>query len=102
MIKHVVFMKFRSGIDGEKLAELEKRLATLPAAIPEIRGYEFGRDILKTERSYDFALVSAFEDVDAMKRYQVHPNHVEVAQLLGEICEDIRAVDFTLTSGGCV
>ena len=68
MLKHIVFLKFKPGTSDADIKEIEKGLAGLPARIPEIKRYEFGRDILRSDRSYDFALVSEFEDQDAMKR----------------------------------
>lgn len=94
MLKHVVFMKFKPGTPEANIADLQKGLGALPAVIPEIKGYEFGRDVVHSERSYDFALVSAFEDLAAMKRYQTHPDHVVVLKKVLEMCESIVAVDF--------
>ena len=94
MLKHVVFMKFKPGKEEAEIAELEKGLGALPAIIPEIKGYEFGRDVLRSPRSYDFALVSTFDDLDAMKRYQIHPDHQAVVRIVLELCESILAVDF--------
>lgn len=94
MLKHVVFMKFKEGTPEGQISELERLLAGLPAVIPEIKLYEFGRDVVRSERSYDFCLVSAFENLDALKRYQVHPAHVAVLNLVREICSSILAVDF--------
>jgi hypothetical protein len=96
MLKHVVFMKFNTGVSEASIQDLEKSLAVLPAAIPEIRQYEFGRDVLHSERSYDFALVSAFEDLEALKRYQVHPEHVIVLTKVRAMCDSILAVDFEM------
>lgn len=94
MLKHVVFMKFKADVTEAGIADLEKSLGALPASIPEIWGYEFGRDVLHSERSYDFALVSAFEDMAAMKRYQTHPSHVIVLNQVRQMCDSILAVDF--------
>jgi hypothetical protein len=94
MLKHVVFMKFKPEVSGADILDLEKGLGALPAAIPEIKGYEFGRDILHTERSFDFALVSAFEDLESMKRYQKHPDHVLVLNKVLTLCDKLLAVDF--------
>ena len=94
MLKHVVFMKFRQGATEADIADLEKSLGALPGAIPEIKGFEFGRDIVRSERSYDFALVSAFDDLQSMKLYQVHPDHVVVLGKVKKLVESILAVDF--------
>lgn len=95
MIKHIIFMKFKAGVDDNEIAELEKGLAGLPGAIPEIKEFLFGRDIVRSARSYDFALVSAFDDLEAMGRYQVHPKHLPVAAKVKALSESVLAVDFT-------
>ncbi len=96
MIKHIVFMKFKKGVTDKDIVELEKLMAGLPGRIPEIKEYQFGRDIVRSERSYDFALVSAFEDLEALKRYQPHPDHQPVLAKVKEMSETILAVDFKL------
>jgi quinol monooxygenase YgiN len=94
MLKHVVLLKFKPDTPDEDIAKIEKGLASLPARIPEIKRYEFGRDILHTDRSYDFALISEFEDQEAMDRYQKHPYHFAVLNNISAACESIIAVDF--------
>jgi len=94
MLKHVVFMKFKDGSAEEDIRKLEEGLGSLPAIISEIKGYEFGRDVVHSERSYDFALVSTFDDLASMKRYQVHPNHQAVVKIVLELCQGLLAVDF--------
>jgi len=94
MIKHVVFLKFKPGSTEADIADMEKSLGALPARISEIESFEFGRDIIRSERSCDFALVSAFADLDALKRYQIHPDHQAVLGKVLNLCESILAVDF--------
>lgn len=94
MLKHVVFMKFKEGIADAEITALQNALSGLPAKIPEIKGFQFGCDIVRSERSYDFSLVSDFDSLEAMKRYQVHPDHVPVIAMVRSICSGILAVDF--------
>jgi len=94
MIKHVVFFKFRPEVPEGKILQLEKDLAGLPAVIPEIKEFQIGRDVIHSDRSFDLALISAFTDLDALQRYQVHPNHQAVVALVKEIAEKVAAVDF--------
>lgn len=96
MIKHVVFMKFKEESTEAEIKDLEVSLGGLPAKIPEIKQYEFGRDVVHSERSYDFCLVSAFENLDSMKRYQVHPDHVVVLNKVLKLTSSVLAVDFEL------
>jgi hypothetical protein len=94
MLKHVVLMKFKEGITDAEISALEQGLGALPAKIPEIKGFQFGRDVVHSERSYDFALVSDFENLEAMQRYQVNPEHVPVVGLVRSLSASILAVDF--------
>jgi hypothetical protein len=94
MIRHVVFFKFKQGIGEEVIVDLEKSIAALPPVIPEILSYEFGRDVVRSERSYDLALISTFNDLDAMQHYQKHPDHQVVLKKINELCESVLAVDF--------
>ena len=94
MIKHVVFMKFKPGVTDEQVEELRRGLGSLPGKISEIREYSFGKDVMRSERSVDFALVSAFEDLDALKRYSEHPEHLPVLALARYLSEMILAADY--------
>ncbi|RPH49451.1 MAG: Dabb family protein [Desulfobacteraceae bacterium] len=94
MIKHIVMLKFKKATQESGIGELEKKLGALPCVIPEIKSYEFGRDIVRSERSHDFALVSVFDDTEALKRYQLHPKHQEVLKTVRELCESVIVADF--------
>ena len=94
MLTHVVLFKFKPETSAEQAAQLEAQLKGLPAAISEIREFRVGRDVVRSERSFDLALVSAFDDLAAMQRYQVHPDHQQVVTLVKDLCTGVVAADF--------
>ena len=94
MLHHLVLMKFKPDVTDEMIEDLERHMNDLPNSITEIQVYEFGRDIVRSERSYDFGLVSVFANMESLKRYQVHPDHQAVLGKLKAMCENIVAVDF--------
>jgi hypothetical protein len=94
MITHVVMMKFKPEVTDEAISELAALLDRLPDHIDEIQSYDFGRDVVRSERSYDFALVSVFANLDTLKHYQLHPEHQVVVKKLGRMCAHIAAVDY--------
>lgn len=94
MITHVVIMKFKPEVTADQITDLEASFEELPDKITEIQSYEFGRDVVRSERSYDFALVSVVANLDTLKHYQTHPAHLIVVQKLQAMCEQIIAVDF--------
>ena len=94
MITHVVFFKFKPETSPDQIQHLADGLGGLPQQIEEIREYRFGADVIHSERSYDFCLVSSFEDLDALQRYQVHPEHQKVVAHVKAISASVLAVDF--------
>lgn len=100
MINHVVLIKFKTGIKDADIDALEKILDQLPNKIVEIQTYEFGRDLLQTARSYDFALVALFANLEAVQRYQEHPAHLKALQQITRLSENILTVDFEGTDAG--
>ena len=94
MITHVVMMKFKPEVTAEAIGELEALLNGLPDRIQEIQSYDFGRDVVRSERSWDFALVAVFANLDTLKHYQIHPDHQVVLEKLGGMCAQIAAVDY--------
>lgn len=80
MIRHVVLMRFEDAADA---AEAKDRLDALPALITEIRSLEVGLDVLRTEVSFDLALVTTHDSLDALQAYQGHPAHEEFGAWVG-------------------
>lgn len=94
MLNHIVLMKFKPEVAETEIADLEQALNELPNHIIEIHSYEFGRDIVRSDRSYDFALVSMFANLEALQRYQKHPEHLKVLGKIKAMVAEVVAVDF--------
>lgn len=94
MLVHVVMMTFKETTTEDQIAEIEQGLDALPDRIHEIQSYEFGRDVVRSERSCDFALIAVFANLDALRHYQEHPEHLKVVTKIRAACADIRAVDY--------
>jgi len=94
MINHVVLMKFQPAVSEADIEELERILDDLPNKIFEIHAYEFGRDLVRSNISYDFALVSLFANLDTLKIYESHPAHLAVLKRLQPMCASIVTADF--------
>ncbi len=100
MINHVVLIKFKPDVKDQEINDLEKSLDDLPNKVVEIQTFEFGRDLIHSARSYDFALVSLFANLEALKRYQEHPAHLKALQKINRVSENILTVDFEGTDAG--
>lgn len=82
MVRHVALFRFKPEATWEDVSKLEAALRQLPAKIPCIQSYRFGRNIGLQEGNADFALVADFPDEDGLRTYASHPDHLEVIKTL--------------------
>ena len=73
MIRHTVLLRFTDAGDA---TEAKTLLDGLLGAVPELLSMQVDLDVLRTEASWDLALVSTHADLEGLKAYQVHPAHV--------------------------
>jgi heme-degrading monooxygenase HmoA len=93
VLTHIVLFKLKDR-SPEVIAETKRVLQNMEGKIPQLLSIEVGSDVLHSERSYDIALVTRFESLQAMQEYQVHPLHQEVAAYLATVREAAVAVDY--------
>ena len=94
MITHIVFFKL-SEPAADALATAQNKLLSMQGKIPQLRHLEAGIDVIRSERSYDIALVTRFDSLNDLQAYQVHPYHAgEVIPLMKSICSSVVAVDY--------
>lgn len=90
-LTHVVLMKLKPEGDADHLAAL---LNDLNGRIPGLQSMSAGSNVVPSDRAFDLALVSVFDDLEAMQAYQTHPAHVAVAGEIRAAADQIVAVDF--------
>jgi hypothetical protein len=93
MFTHLVLFKLKDPT-AENAAELCRRLQTLPAHVPVIRALEAGTDVLRSERSFDVALIVRLDSQADLDVYQNHPYHQEVIAYVRSVISEAKAVDF--------
>lgn len=94
MITHIVLFKLKEPT-AENLAVTQARLLSMDKEIPLLRHLEAGIDVIRSERSYDIALLTKFDSLEALQAYQVHPYHAGVVvPHMKSVCSSIVAVDY--------
>lgn len=94
MITHIVLFKL-SEPSADNIAATRAKLLSMQGKIPQLRHLEAGVDVIRSERSYDIALVTRFDSLDDLQAYQVHPYHAgEVLPHMRSVCSAIVAVDY--------
>ena len=78
MIRQCVMFRWKDNLPAGWITEVEAALATLPAAIPAIASYSFGRDIGVNPDNLEFAVVADFATVEDYVIYRDHPDHKRV------------------------
>lgn len=94
MIRHLVMWKLKDNNKADNLQEMKKQLLSLKDKIDVIRSIEVGIDINRSDAAYDIALVSTFDSKDDLQAYQVHPEHVKVAEFVGQVRDKRAVVDY--------
>ncbi|WP_433385858.1 Dabb family protein [Micromonospora sp. KLBMP9576] len=91
MFTHVVLMKFADSADA---VEAKSLLEGLVGTVDEIATLTVALDTLRTPVSYDLCMISTHTDADALRAYQAHPAHLEVAGWLKPRLEARVVVDY--------
>lgn len=95
MLRHVVLVKFKEGIDkSESGSRLKERLLDLEPKIPELIKMDAGINLSESLNACDFALVADFENENDLNSYRSHPDHIQVLNFLRKITSEIKVVDY--------
>lgn len=94
MITHIVLFKLHER-NGENIDRAATMLNSMAGKIPQLRHLEVGTDVVRSDRSYDLALVTKFDSLEDLQAYQVHPYHAgEVVPHVRSVSESIVTVDY--------
>ncbi len=98
MIRHIVMWKLKPGDRPEEKMTagdlIVKRIIGLKAKIPEIidiQSYINHQEAPKN--NYDIVLDATFKNMEDLEKYQVHPEHLNVAALIKDRVSDRSAID---------
>jgi len=98
MINHIVLFKLKKyDYDSEKqdvIGAIEDALLGLKGKITELKHIEVGINYELTAKSYDICLISHFENIQQLDAYRIHPEHLKIAELIGQHAVERAAVDF--------
>ena len=98
MVRHIVMWKLKEENREENLAEMQRRLMSLPGQVPAIRGtYQVvlaDMDRALQANGYHIALIADFADLEELVAYRDHPKHQAVAQFVHEVMEARACLDY--------
>ncbi len=98
MIKHIVMWKFKSFAEGaskeENLMKVKSMLEALPDKIDFIREMKVEFNVNPKEGMYDAVLISAFDSLEDVNNYRVHPEHKKISSFVALVREGRASVDY--------
>ncbi|MCL6494989.1 MAG: Dabb family protein [Ignavibacterium sp.] len=98
MIKHIVMWKLNDSAYGksksENAIELKEKLLAMNDKVNGLIHIEVGFDFSNEKDSCDVVLYSEFENLEALKEYQLHPDHEAIKNWLTEVRYERRVVDY--------
>jgi hypothetical protein len=93
LITHIVLVKLTDQ-SSQCIESTHDLLSTLKEKVPSVRHLEVGKDITRSGRSYDIALIAKFDNAAGLQSYLTHPNHVPVSNKLRELAASVVVVDY--------
>lgn len=92
-LTHMVMVRLKDPTPENVDAAVEK-IRSMTGQIEVLKSLEVGKDVVRSERSYDLALIARFDDRAGLELYNTHPVHLPVLHYLRERISAAVAVDF--------
>lgn len=100
MIKHIVMWKFKDEAEGltktENIQKVKSMLEALPQKIDFIREMHVEVNVNPKEGMFDAMLISAFDSIEDVEKYRVHPEHKKISSYVALIKTDRASVDYEI------
>ncbi len=100
MIRHVVMWRLADEAAGaakkHNAARIKEGLEALAGQIEGLMDLEVGTNAIELPGNYDIVLIADFQDEAALERYQVHPEHVKVADFIKQVRLERVAADYVI------
>lgn len=94
MIRNVVMVKLRPGIDPGSVTTLMEAFARLDC--PGTLSYTIGPDAGLREGNWSFAIVADFVDAESYQGYDLDPEHNRLRAELAPLAEAVARVQFEI------
>ncbi len=102
VLRHVVLFAFKPETTAEEIAAVEQAFAALPAQIPAIVGFEWGRDVSVEAKAQGFShcLLVTFANEAGRDAYLPHPAHQAFVELVSRHREKGLVFDYWAPAAG--
>ena len=91
VIRHIVLLKLNDKADAD---EAVGQLRGMDGRIESLRSLEAGSNVVESDRAYDVAVQTTFDDLAGLKVYADHEVHQPVIAWIRAHCSSIVAIDY--------
>ncbi len=90
MIKHCVFLNFKSETSESEQFDIFEGLSRLKDQVKGLNDFEYGNNLDFEQKSADYnsGFIVSFENRQALVEYSEHPEHVLLGAKLVTMCKD--------------
>ena len=97
MVKHIVMWNVRGDTPEQKKASanlVKSAFESLSGKIPGLTKLEVGLDVSAVDYACDVVLYTEFESQESLEAYALHPEHLRVKEVVGDIRIARHQVDY--------
>lgn len=97
MVKHIVMWALNEDAkkDSEKItADLQNRFKSLLGVVDGLKAIEVGRNYKGGK--YDLVLLCVFDSKEAQEKYQMHPAHVAIKEIVHSLTCGRECADYEI------
>ena len=89
MIKHCVFLNFKSEISESEQFDVFEGLSNLKNQVEGLNDFEYGNNLDFEQKSADYnsGFIASFENRQALLEYNEHPEHALLGSKLVSMCK---------------
>ena len=90
MIKHCVFLNFKSEISESEQFDIFEGLSNLKNQVEGLNDFEYGNNLDFEQKSADYnsGFIASFESHKSLLEYTKHPDHILLGSKLVSMCKD--------------
>ena len=98
MIRHILFIKFKSDADPKKREKVKGLFLAMPKKVTGVTGVEWGLNDSPEGKNegYTHVVLMTFADEAGRQNYLPHPDHEILKADFGPFLDDIIVVDYTV------
>ena len=99
-MKHILLARFKEEVTTERLDQLIRDYASLVDLVPSMKAFHWGTDVSIENMHQGFTHVfeSTFESTEGVKEYIEHPAHVQFANEVLPLMDNVLIIDYKPTA----